>query len=247
MSTEISVCGLIPMDLRQSVFDRLSNHTHSVCHFNLREMVFDRGSLEGPSEDSNILRLRHINQIPKGILDKTNFDGLTRNGWNLTLLGRPEPERLSPDFSIRPYHVCPILDGDPIEFCNALGYRKKFEFFRKGLVFVRGAVVIEVFQIYEGNDETSKPIAWSDSYLITVTVIASTTTATVATSNAKPKVTNPITSDNHKNNNTGSSIKVSGSGSMLQQQELRNQGINRIREVQAILKGLVDLSRVEPF
>lgn len=38
-------------------------------------------------------------------------------------LGRLEPERLNPEFLIRPVIVCPVNKGDAFEVVSALGYR----------------------------------------------------------------------------------------------------------------------------
>ncbi|CAH7686392.1 hypothetical protein BY996DRAFT_4573288 [Phakopsora pachyrhizi] len=213
MGIQVSVSGIVPADLQVSVLDRLSNYTHSASQFHAREVVFDRGPLESNSEDSNLLRFRHVDQI-----NKAQGNDNKSTSWSLVSLGRPERERISPDFLIRPIFSCPILDGDPMEFASALGYWRKFEFYKRGVAFTRGVVVVELFQLFE--TETT-PVGWPEVTLITIT-------ATVSGSRATGMAPGQVTA-------------------VVQQQESRSEGCNRVREMQAVLKGLVDLGRVEPF
>ncbi|EGG13130.1 uncharacterized protein MELLADRAFT_101127 [Melampsora larici-populina 98AG31] len=156
MSTEISATGLVSIELRQSVLDRLATHSHSVCHFLAREVIFDRGPLDEFPADTQMLRLRHTLQTPDFSQPKE-----TGTGWTLISLGRPEPERLSPEFLIRPIYTGPVLEGEPFE--------RKFEYYRRGLVFTRGPVLTEIYQVH--STPTDPPIEWRDTYLISVTVI----------------------------------------------------------------------------
>lgn len=217
MSTEISVSGLLINDLFQSVLNRLSNHTHSLSTFKSHEIVFDRGPLDAPTEDSNILRLKHTLRIPE-LADPQSpwyLKNPTRNGWTLTSLGRIEPERLSPDFNIRPFYVCPIIEGNPTEFVSALGYRKKFEFYKRGVQFIRGSVSVEIFRVFK-TEACEVPIGGPTVHLITITAIIPSATRSTGT-------------------NSGPTAH-----------ELRSEACARIRELQAILQGLVDLGRVDP-
>lgn len=47
--------------------------------------------------------------------------------------------------------------------------RRKFEYYRRGLVFTRGPVLTEIYQVH--STPTDPPIEWRDAYLISVTVI----------------------------------------------------------------------------
>ncbi|WAQ85569.1 hypothetical protein PtA15_6A197 [Puccinia triticina] len=213
MATELSIAGVVDAQLYPSILNRLANHAHSFAAFHSAEIGFQRAE---PSEDTNILRLKHTTRHPQIINNHApaNYKNPLRNGCSLTAQGRIEPERLSPEFSIRPIHFCPIIAGDPLEFLSALGYRR-------GVQFVRGGVVIEIFRVYQSEkDETA--IAGEQTYLITVTAIIPTLARSTTTT------TTPAA--------TGPSV-----------QELRSEACARIREIQAILKGLADLGRVEPF
>lgn len=217
MSTQISVSGLIINDLIQSLLDRLSNHTHSFSTFDSREILFHRGPLEPPIDDSNILRLNHTTRSPELADPQSSWylNNPTRNGWTLTSLGRIEPERISPDFCIRPSYVSPIIDGNPIEFLSALGYRRKFEFYKRGVQFIRGSLTVEIFRLFK-TEACQLPIADPTVHLITITAIIPSATRSTAT-------------------NSGPTAH-----------ELRSEACARIRELQAILQGLVDLGRVDP-
>ncbi|KAA1101892.1 hypothetical protein PGT21_032356 [Puccinia graminis f. sp. tritici] len=268
MSTQVSISGLVQVELYQSLLNRLANHTHSFSHFNSREIGFDRGPLETISEDSNLLTLKHTIRTP-GIIENDspiNYKNPIRNGWSLISLGRIEPERLSPEFSIRPIHFCPIIAGNPIEFVSALGYRRTFEYFRRGVQFVRGGVIIEIFRVYHSEDD-EKPMAGADLHLITVTAIipsavrvsnptnptgtaagttGTTTTGTTGTTTTTTNTTNP-TAAATTTTTTTTTTSSSSANSGPTVQELRNEACARVREIQAILKGLADLGRVEPF
>ncbi|PLW16077.1 hypothetical protein PCASD_20497 [Puccinia coronata f. sp. avenae] len=256
MSTEVSVIGVVNNELYQTVLNRLGNHTHSFSHFTSQEIGFDRGSFDTASEDSNILRLKHTIRKPEISNNHSplNFKNPIRNGWTLTSLGRIEPERLSPDFSIRPFYFCPILAGNPIEFVGALGYRRKFEYFRRGVQFLRGGVIIEIFRVYH-NEHDETPMAGPEGHVITITAIiptaarttpttTTTTTTTAAAAAASTATAAAVATSGATNTNAGAGTAVSSSGATVQ--ELRSEACARVREIQAILKGLADLGRVEP-
>ncbi|KAI7960995.1 hypothetical protein MJO28_001484 [Puccinia striiformis f. sp. tritici] len=238
MSTELSVTGLIPSQpLYADIVNRLANHSHSHSAFNAHSITFDRGPLQTISEDSSLLRLNHTirtQEIPQN-QSPSNYKNPIRNGWSLTSLGRIEPERLSPDFLIRPTYICPIIAGNPREFVNALGYRQKFEYYRRGVQFIRGAVIIEIFRVYK-NEKDEEPITGSKAHIITVTYIIPAIIRSSSTSGPAPGTTTTTTGQPNSKVNTGPTT-----------QELRIEAGNRVREIQAILKGLVDLGRVEPF
>lgn len=252
MATELSIAGVVDAQLYPSILNRLANHAHSFAAFHSAEIGFQRAE---PSEDTNILRLKHTTRHPQIINNHApaNYKNPLRNGCSLTAQGRIEPERLSPEFSIRPIHFCPIIAGDPLEFLSALGYRRTFEYVRRGVQFVRGGVVIEIFRVYQSEkDETA--IAGEQTYLITVTAIiptlarSTTTTTTPAATGAPAGTTNPNTTNTATTaatTTTTAPAPAAGSGPSVQ--ELRSEACARIREIQAILKGLADLGRVEPF
>ncbi|KAA1132256.1 hypothetical protein PGTUg99_002454 [Puccinia graminis f. sp. tritici] len=144
--------------------------------------------------------------------------------------------------------------------------RRTFEYFRRGVQFVRGGVIIEIFRVYHSEDD-EKPMAGADLHLITVTAIipsavrvsnptnptgtaagttGTTTTGTTGTTTTTTNTTNP-TAAAAATTTTTTTTSSSSANSGPTVQELRNEACARVREIQAILKGLADLGRVEPF
>ncbi|KAI9620562.1 hypothetical protein KEM48_008099 [Puccinia striiformis f. sp. tritici PST-130] len=190
-------------------------------------MTLHPGPLQTISEDSSLLRLNHTirtQEIPQN-QSPSNYKNPIRNGWSLTSLGRIEPERLSPDFLIRPTYICPIIAGNPREFVNALGYRCSIH---------QRAVIIEIFRVYK-NEKDEEPITGSKAHIITVTYIIPAIIRSSSTSGPAPGTTTTTTGQPNSKVNTGPTT-----------QELRMKlGIELGKF--SYSQRLVDLGRVEPF
>lgn len=48
MASEVSVIGQLPVELHQSLLDRLATHSHGSQAFTTREVVFERGQTPSP-------------------------------------------------------------------------------------------------------------------------------------------------------------------------------------------------------
>lgn len=78
---------------------------------------------------------------------------------------KPEPVRVHPEATVRPWATCQVI-GDALSFASALGYlcvffssysktsylfvligrRRRSQIYKKGYVFRRGTLVIQMFQ-----------------------------------------------------------------------------------------------------
>jgi hypothetical protein len=109
--------------------------------------------------------------------------------------------------------------------------------------------------ISQQNEHDETPMAGPEGHVITITAIiptaarttpttTTTTTTTAAAAAASTATAAAVATSGATNTNAGAGTAVSSSGATVQ--ELRSEACARVREIQAILKGLADLGRVEP-
>ncbi|GJN94090.1 hypothetical protein Rhopal_007164-T1 [Rhodotorula paludigena] len=145
MTTELHISGVLPSSLYGATIERLSSYCERGEAFTSNEEVFARsaGESNGGGNAGAGLQLR-----VKALRTRSSGDATQ---WSLQINGRPEPVRTAP--RAQQYGVTELLveDGsDPRVFAHALGYGKSlFTLRRRGVVFHRANVSIELFQLYD--------------------------------------------------------------------------------------------------
>lgn len=151
---------------------------------------------------------------------------------SLHVYQKPEPLRLSTEMLSRSVIECPIAEGDPTSLVSALGYARLFTLIERGHRFHRGAVIASVYQLYE---VPSFPLPRSSQ--LTSSQSATSTTPLDPTS----WIVNLSTKCPRVASTTGASTPQAGPSA----QEVKIQATERMREVAGLLRGVVDLARVE--
>ncbi|GAA5945252.1 hypothetical protein JCM3775_001898 [Rhodotorula graminis] len=236
MTTELTISGVLPRTLYASALERLSGFAERGEAFIASEEVFARntvsGSTDGPgsaaaADAGGVLRVKAV---------RTRSTGDAAQ-WSLQVNGRPEPPRTAPRAQQHAATEFSVEDGsDPRSFASALGYGKNlFTLHRRGVRFQRGAVTVELFQLHEDNDSPT-PLDPS-SYA----VCASTRfTAAPSTSNSGSST---VARGGTGGGAAGASAGGGGGGGASH--ELREASLAALEDVARLLKGLVDLSRVD--
>ncbi|GAA6051558.1 hypothetical protein JCM3770_003469 [Rhodotorula araucariae] len=220
MTTELSISGVLPSALYPSAIERLSSLSERGEAFTASEEVFARtaaptAAADGPvGADSagggGVLRVKALRKRSTGDAAQ----------WSLQVNGRPEPPRTAPraqQFGVTEFA---IADGsDPRELASALGYgRSLFTLRRRGVRFQRGAVMVELFQLYE-TDTSPAPL---DPTSHAVSVSTRFTAAPSASGGGGAR-----------------------GGGAIASQEVREASIAALEAVARALKGLVDVRRVD--
>ncbi|KAL0949903.1 hypothetical protein HGRIS_009931 [Hohenbuehelia grisea] len=78
-------------------------------------------------------------------------------GWILYSYLKPESVRAHPEATVRPWATCQVV-GDALGFASALGYNKRSQIYKRGFVFRRGALAIQMFQQEQVDPKTQQPV-----------------------------------------------------------------------------------------
>jgi len=70
---------------------------------------------------------------------------------------KPESARTHPEATVRPWATVQVV-GDALSFASALGYIKRSQTYKRGYVFRRGRLVIQIFQEEQVDPNTQEPI-----------------------------------------------------------------------------------------
>ncbi|KAF9263656.1 hypothetical protein L218DRAFT_327320 [Marasmius fiardii PR-910] len=140
------------------ILNRITFYSESSHPMHAREVVFEpyQKSHEGPggSQESLLLRARK---------DLITSQGGEDTGWILYSYLKPESVRAHPEATVRPWATCHVV-GDALSFANALGYVRRSQIYKRGYLFRRGSLVIQMFQQEQVDPKTQKPIpAHSDT------------------------------------------------------------------------------------
>ncbi|KAK7470934.1 hypothetical protein VKT23_002349 [Stygiomarasmius scandens] len=106
-----------------------------------REVVFEPMN---PDHDPILLRARK---------DLTAKDA----PWVLDSYLKPESVRAHPEATVRPWATCQVA-GDALAFASALGYVQRSQIYKRGYLFRRGALIIQMFQQEQVDPRTQQPI-----------------------------------------------------------------------------------------
>ncbi|KAK1224771.1 hypothetical protein PQX77_012318 [Marasmius sp. AFHP31] len=141
------------------ILNRITFYSESSHPMHAREVVFEpinaqyQRTHEG-SQESHLLRARK---------DLISTSGEEDPGWILYSYLKPESVRAHPEATVRPWATCHVV-GDALSFANALGYVRRSQIYKRGYLFRRGSLVIQMFQQEQVDGKTHKPIpAHSDT------------------------------------------------------------------------------------
>ncbi|GAA5914345.1 hypothetical protein JCM8208_004444 [Rhodotorula glutinis] len=235
MTTELSISGVLPRTLYASAVERLSGFSERGEAFIASEEVVARNTAQASAEGAGAAAAVDAGGALRVKAVRTRSTGDAAQ-WSLQVNGRPEPPRTAP--RAQQYGVTEFVveDGsDPRSFASALGYGKSlFTLYRRGVRFQRGAVTVELFQLHEDNDSPT-PLDPS-SY-----AVCAATRFTAA-----PSSSSTSSSTGARGAGGGGAAGGSaGGGGGGASHELREASLAALEDVARLLKGLVDLSRVD--
>ncbi|KAF8918931.1 hypothetical protein CPB85DRAFT_1430084 [Mucidula mucida] len=135
------------------ILARITLHSESSETLHNREVVF-----EPVNRDSDPILLRARK-------DLTDPDA----GWTLFSYLAPESVRAHPEATVRPWATVRVL-GDALSFACALGYVRRSQIYKKGYLFRRGMLIIQMFQQEKIDLKTQEPVPASADTLWEVEV-----------------------------------------------------------------------------
>ncbi|GAA5917973.1 hypothetical protein JCM6882_001070 [Rhodosporidiobolus microsporus] len=216
MTTELSISGSLPSTLHSAALSRLATFTSAGESFALSESAYGRAGAAIDSAD--LLRASAGSYVRVKALRTCRREGGGGDAteWSVQVNQRPEPPRTAP--RARQYGV--------IEFEVKEGSDPRnthlFSTHKRGVRFKRGAVVVEIFQLFESPDSPS-PLD-SSSYAVTANTRFSSAPSRAA---------------------SGANPQQQQGGPSASSQEVREAALANIEQVAMLLKGLVDLGRID--
>lgn len=167
----------------------------------------------------------------------------------MQVLQKSEPARLSPEFLSRSVIDLAIpreegIDTDPSAMVSAMGYQRKFELCVKGMRFRKGAVVVEVYRLFPVS---SLCLMWFHEPL---TSPEGELRADVFLTLQSLEVKHPLDATSYIVSMTNKLIPrpsnpALGTTQVATVQDLKTEGMERMREMVTVMRGLVDLQRME--
>jgi mediator of RNA polymerase II transcription subunit 18 len=134
---------------------------------------------------------------------------------------KPESVRAHPEATVRPWATCQVI-GDALSFACTLGYIRRSQIYKRGYLFRRGPLVIQMFQ--QEQVRASIYSSCSLAHLLQV----------------DPKTQQPIPA--HADTLWEVEVKTASPTRNTQDTPLRI-SVNAVVEVQLLMKGLLDLRR----
>ncbi|KAJ7667738.1 hypothetical protein DFH06DRAFT_1381378 [Mycena polygramma] len=130
---EVALFGeFFSRDLK-AILNRITLHSESAHPMHSREILFepfDAQQQRDAGSDPVILRAKK---------ELTEPDA----GWVLYSYLKPESVRAHPEATVRPWATCQVI-GDALSFACTLGYVRRSQIYKRGYLFRRGPLVIQV-------------------------------------------------------------------------------------------------------
>ncbi|GAA6042923.1 hypothetical protein JCM8097_002776 [Rhodosporidiobolus ruineniae] len=223
MTTELSLSGVLPAALYSAVLERLSSFSEAGSSFALDEEVFARSGAAVDGADTLGNSAGQYLRV-KALRLKSEGGGTAR--WSIQVNQRPEPPRTAPRALQYGVVEFALEDGsDPRVLASAMGFSQPvFKTVQRGVRFRRGQVVVDVFQLFESST-SSTPLDPS-SHIVQTSIRFSSS---------------PSSS---RNQPPGQPPQQQAQGG-VSSQEARDAALAAIEGVAGLLKGLVDLARVD--
>ncbi|KAF8528818.1 hypothetical protein BU17DRAFT_73103 [Hysterangium stoloniferum] len=157
MSTfyEVALVGEFFQADFQAILNRFTLNSESAQKMHSYEVIFEPGDAAAQ---------RALNVIPIQLRCRKELLG-NHTGWVMFSHLKPETARIqgASEATIRPAVVSHVT-GDALRFASALGYRKSLQLYKRGYIFRRGPISIQVFQMDNIDPKTQKPLpAHADS------------------------------------------------------------------------------------
>ncbi|KAI0268360.1 hypothetical protein BC834DRAFT_689069 [Gloeopeniophorella convolvens] len=144
---EIALFGEFLKGDLKSVLNRIALHSESAHQMHSREVIFD---------PPDVALQREANQEPALLRAKKEL--LEPNAkWLLYSYLKAESARTHPEATVRPWAIVQVV-GDALSFASALGYIRRSQIYKRGYVFRRGSLVIQIFQEEQVDPKTQQPI-----------------------------------------------------------------------------------------
>ncbi|KAI0774172.1 hypothetical protein C8Q74DRAFT_814937 [Fomes fomentarius] len=144
---EVALFGeFLAQDLA-AILNRFTLHSESAHPMHAQEILFepfDAHTQRDTGTEPVLLRAR------KELLD-------LESTWILYSYLKPESVRVHPEATVRPWATCQIV-GDALTFASALGYVRRSQIYKRGYIFRRGNLVIQMFQQENADPKTGNPI-----------------------------------------------------------------------------------------
>ncbi|KAI0033348.1 hypothetical protein K488DRAFT_47977 [Vararia minispora EC-137] len=154
---EVSLSGeFFAQDLKP-ILNRIALHSESSSEMHTREVVFE-------PIDAQQQREAHPGQEP--VLLRARKELLEPDSpWILYSYLSPESFRVHPEATVRPWAVVNVI-GDALSFASVLGFARRSQIYKRGYVFRRGTLLIQMFQqeqvrhtyIFNADPKTQQPI-----------------------------------------------------------------------------------------
>ncbi|KAI0939250.1 hypothetical protein AcV5_000720 [Taiwanofungus camphoratus] len=144
---EVALFGEFFSQDLQAILNRITLHSESAYKIHTRELVFEPFDAQQQHDSGSepvLLRAR------KEMLESDAK-------WMLYSYLKPESTRVHPEATVRPWATCQVV-GDALSFASALGYVRRSQIYKRGYVFRRGILVIQMFQQEQIDSKTQKPI-----------------------------------------------------------------------------------------
>ncbi|GAA5843600.1 hypothetical protein JCM3766R1_002425 [Sporobolomyces carnicolor] len=243
MTTELLVTGILPADLHSVLVSTLARLCERGESFSQTESVFRR---TGATANDVRIRVRAIRLRSEE----------QRTHWSLTVLHRPEPVRISPHALQYSVSEISVDEGvHPRELVSSFGFdEKEFEVRKRGTVWERSGVEIQVFRLFpddstdEPHDRASFVVEASVRFSQPASSSTSTTHGSGSTSTASRSsmIHHRGSTPNAAQSQTSlHSAGATGGGGGNSGQEERDKALDALEGVKRALKGVVDLKRVE--
>ncbi|EMD40814.1 hypothetical protein CERSUDRAFT_149262 [Gelatoporia subvermispora B] len=144
---EVAIFGEFFSQDLPAILNRITLHSESAHKMHSREIVFEPFDAQFQRDaggDPVLLRARKELLEPEA-------------KWLLYSYLKPESVRAYPEATVRPWATCQVV-GDALSFASALGYIRRSQIYKRGYVFRRGPLVIQMFQQEVVDPKTQKPV-----------------------------------------------------------------------------------------
>ncbi|KAF8592609.1 hypothetical protein K439DRAFT_1643675 [Ramaria rubella] len=152
MSTlyEVALVGEFFQPNFQVILNRFTLHCESAQKMHSHEVIFE--PMDAASQ-------RAANIVPIQLRCRKEMLE-SGSGWVMFSHLKPETARVqgASEATIRPAVTSQVTGGDALSFASALGYVKTIQVFKRGYIFRRGPLSIQMFQMDNIDPKTHKPM-----------------------------------------------------------------------------------------